>query len=90
MTQLSGIHTDAVGKPNNAANQKSEQVFFVLPFTERPDGRQRLAESRTACATESVSSEEGVTQSSVSLPILFGKPLKKRRSRIARSIVLKK
>jgi hypothetical protein len=90
MTQLSGIHTDAAGKPNNTANQKSEDIFFVLRSREVADRRQRFVELRTRRAMESASSEEAVPQSMVSRPILSRKPFKIRRWRIARSVVLKK
>jgi hypothetical protein len=80
-TQLTGIHSDAVGKPNNPAHQRTQEPSVVARFTERPDQRQRFAELVATWNPSTESFEDTRTEFSVSLPIVFTKTPKMLRSR---------
>jgi hypothetical protein len=79
-TQPTTIHSDAVGKPNNPAHQRTQDPIVVARFTERPDQLQHFAEIFATWNPSTESFEDARTEFSVSLPIVFTKTPKMLRS----------
>jgi hypothetical protein len=80
-TQLTTIHSDAVGKPNNPAHQRTQDPIVVARFTEQPDQLQRFAELFATWKPSIESFQEPGPELIVSVPIIFTKTPKMLRSR---------